>query len=91
MGGVSSSTSAVRRSSRRSGSSQPELVEEHGRQLRVPVLAGVHDDLVDPCLAQRERERRRLDELRPVPDDGEKPHRGERIRDDFLDDLDEGV
>ena len=28
-----------------------------------------------PALAQRDRERRRLDELRPVPDDGEDLHR----------------
>ena len=36
---------------------------------------GVDDDLVDPGVAQRDRERRRLDELRPVADDGQDTHR----------------
>ena len=55
---------------------QVELLEEHLRELAVPVLAGVEDDLLDPALAQRDRERPRLHELRPVPDDGEDLHRG---------------
>ena len=55
---------------------QVELVEEDLRELAVLVLAGVQDDLLDPAVAQRDRERRRLHELRPVADDGEGPHRG---------------
>ena len=47
---------------------------------RVPVLARVHDDLVESRLAQRHRERRRLDELRPVPDDRQQPHRRRLVR-----------
>jgi hypothetical protein len=38
------------------------------------VLAGVDDDLVDPAPAEGYRERPGLDELRPVPDDGEDLH-----------------
>src|SRR5437588_6895096 len=38
------------------------------------MLAGVDDDLVDLGLTQSDRERCRLDELWPVPDDGEKAH-----------------
>ncbi len=57
------------------GLGQAELLEEDPRELVVPVLAGVDDDLVDPRLAQRHRERGRLDELRPVADDGEDAHR----------------
>ena len=53
---------------------QLELLEEDGRELGVVVLAGVEDDLLDPALAQRERERGRLDELRPVADDGKDSH-----------------
>jgi hypothetical protein len=34
------------------------------------------DGLVDPDVSQRNGERRRLDELRPIPDDGENTHRG---------------
>ena len=60
------------------GSPQPELVEEDGGQLAVVVLAGVHDDLLDPGVAERDRERRRLDELRPVADDRQQPH-GRRL------------
>ncbi len=52
-----------------------ELVEEDLRHLRVPVLSGVENRLVDPRVAQRERKRRRLDELRPVPDHGKDVHR----------------
>ncbi len=54
---------------------QPELVDEDLRQLVVPVLAGMDDDLVDPGLVERDGERRRLDELRPVADDGHHAHR----------------
>ena len=50
---------------------EAELVEEDLRHLGVPVLPRVQHDLVDPRLAERHRERRRLDELGPVPDDGE--------------------
>ena len=55
---------------------EAELVEEDLRELAVVVLAGVDDDLLDPGVAERDRERRRLDELRPVADDGEHLHRG---------------
>ena len=48
-----------------------QLVEEDLRHRRVPVLSGVEHDLVDPGVPQCDRERRRLDELRAVPDDGE--------------------
>ena len=57
-----------------------ELVEEDLRQLRVVVLPGVQDDLVDSGLAQGQRQGRRLDELRPVPDDGEHFHGGYTTR-----------
>src|SRR5207244_6905753 len=57
------------------GLREPELVEEDLRQLPVPVLAGVEHDLVEAALAERDRERRRFDELRPVPDNGEDLHR----------------
>ncbi len=53
---------------------QPELVVEHGRHRPVVVLAGVERDLLDSSLSQGQRERRRLDELRPVSDDGEHLH-----------------
>ena len=53
---------------------EPELVEEDGGQLVVPVLPGVDDDLVEPGVAQGDGERRRLDELRPVADDGQDLH-----------------
>ena len=54
---------------------EPELVDEHLGELLVPVLARMDDDLVDPGLAERDRERRGLDELRAVPDDREHAHR----------------
>ena len=54
-----------------------ELVEEDLRQLRVVVLARVQHDLLDTCVAKRERERRRLHELRAVAHDGEHLHRGQ--------------
>ena len=54
-----------------------ELLEEDGRELVVPVLTGVDDDLVEARLAQRDGEGRRLDELRPVADDGEDLHGGQ--------------
>ena len=57
------------------GLRQPQLLEEDLRELGVPVLAGVDDDLVDARLAERHRERGRLDELRPVADDGQDAHR----------------
>ena len=53
---------------------QPELLEEDLRELAVLVLSRVHDDLLDALLAQRHRERRGLDELRPVADDREHLH-----------------
>ena len=49
------------------GRGDTELAEEHGRQLVVVVLAGVHEHLL-VALAQHARDRRRLDELRPVAD-----------------------
>ena len=54
---------------------EPELLEEHLRQLAIPVLARVQHHLVEPRLAQRDGERPRLDELRAVADDGEDLHR----------------
>ncbi len=54
---------------------EAELVDEDLRELVVPVLPGVDNDLVDPGIAQRDGERRRLDELRPVADDGQDAHR----------------
>ncbi len=56
---------------------QPELVVEDVGELRIPVLAGVEADLLDPCGAQGGGDGTRLDELRPVPDDGEDIHRSE--------------
>ena len=51
-----------------------ELLEEDRRKLVVPVLARVDDDLVDPSVTERHRQRRRLHELRTVADDGEDLH-----------------
>ena len=70
------------RSSRCSGRGSAELVEEDLRQLVVVVLAGVDHDLARDR-AQRARDRGRLDELRPVPDDREDAivPRGRRPRD----------
>src|SRR5207245_498292 len=56
------------------------LVEEDLRHLRIPMLAGVHDHLVDAGVAKREREWRGLDELRPVSDDGDDDHDRATIR-----------
>ena len=56
------------------GFAEAELVEEHLRQLAVVVLPGVEDEFVDPGLAQRHRERRRLDELRPVAHNRQDAH-----------------
>ena len=56
---------------------QPELRVEDVGELRIPVLAGVEADLLDPGLAQRGGDRAGLDELRPVADDGEDLHEGE--------------
>ena len=47
--------------------------DEDRRELVVVVLAGVDEQLL-VALAQRPRDRGRLDELRPVPDDREDPH-----------------
>ena len=51
------------------GLREPELLEEHLRQLGVVVLPGVKRHLVDFPLSERDREGRGLDELRPVSDD----------------------
>ena len=56
---------------------EAELVEEDLRKLAIPVLSRVKDDLVDPRVAERDGERGRLDELRPVADDGEHLHGGQ--------------
>ena len=61
------------------GLREAELVEEDLRQLGVVVLARVQDALVDARLAERERQRSRLHELRAVPDDGEDLHRRVRL------------
>ena len=53
---------------------EPELVEEDLRHDVEPVLPRVQDDLVEACLAHRRGQRRGLDELRPVADDGEDLH-----------------
>ena len=53
---------------------EAELVEEDLGHRVEPVLAGVQHDLVDPGLAKGGRQRRRLDELRTVSDDGEDLH-----------------
>ena len=63
---------------RERGLGQAQLLEEDRRQRGVPVLARVDDALVDPGFAKRGRERRGLDELRPVADDGEDCH-GRRL------------
>ena len=55
------------------GRREPQLVEEDLRELLVVVLARVDEHLLRP-FAQPVGDRRRLDELRPVPDDGENPH-----------------
>ena len=62
------------------GLAEPELVEEDLRELGVVVLPRMEHDLLDPVLAQSHRKRRRLDELRPVPDDGEHLHGAARLR-----------
>ena len=53
---------------------EPELLEEDVRELPVVVLPRVQHDLLDPRLPQRRGHRRRLDELRTVPDDREDAH-----------------
>ena len=53
---------------------EPELVDEDLGELVVPVLAGMDDDLLDPRVAKRLGQGRRLDELRAVADDGEDAH-----------------
>ena len=58
------------------GLGEAELGEEDLGQLRVVVLAGVEDDLVDARRPQREGERSRLDELWAVTHDREHAHRG---------------
>jgi hypothetical protein len=73
--GVSASTSAVRRSSRCAGLRQPELLEEDLRELGVPVLARVDDDLVDVRLAERHESGADLTNCGRLPDDGQDAHR----------------
>ena len=51
------------------GLGQPELLEEHVGELAVVVLSRMDDHFPDAGLAQRNRQRARLDELRPVTDD----------------------
>ena len=55
------------------GPGEAELGEEDPRERVVVVLAGVHEDLL-VALAQRPGHGGRLDELRPVADDGEDLH-----------------
>ena len=64
---------ACRGRARARAAGRPSSREEHRRQLVVVVLAGVDEQLL-VALAQRARHRRRLDELRPVPDDGDDLH-----------------
>ena len=54
---------------------QAELLDEDVRELAVVVLPRVDDDLVDARGLERNGERGGLDELWPVPDDGEDLHR----------------
>src|SRR5205823_2012256 len=61
------------------GIGDPELLEEHARQLVVVVLSGVDDVLLVAALAQAARDSGRLDELRAVADDGYDAHRSERL------------
>jgi hypothetical protein len=56
---------------------EPELLEEHLRELAVVVLARVEYDLVDGGRPQRLRQGRALDELRAVAHDGDDSHRGQ--------------
>ena len=56
-----------------------ELVEEDLRELVVVVLARMQHDLLDACVAKRERHRRRLHELRAVAHDGENLQRGKHL------------
>src|SRR5581483_5006751 len=55
------------------GPGDAQLAEEDGGQLVVVVLSGVDEHLL-VLLAQQARDRRGLDELRPVPDDRDDPH-----------------
>jgi len=48
-----------------------ELLEEDLRQLAVVVLPGMDDDVLDLRRTKGDGERRRLNELRPISDDGE--------------------
>src|SRR5207247_8795039 len=57
------------------GPRHPQLLDEHRGQLVVVVLASVHQDLFVTG-AQQPRHGGRLDELRPVADDGDDPHPG---------------
>ena len=57
------------------GVAQLELVEEDLRELRVVVLTRVEDNLVD-LVSKCEGQGSRLDELRPVSDDGKDFHGG---------------
>ena len=56
------------------GLREPELFEEHVRELAVVVLPRVQDDLLHTRLAQRDGQRTGLDELRAVAHDGEDLH-----------------
>jgi len=56
-----------------------ELCKEHRAQVVVEVLPGVDQHLVVRA-TQRHRQRRRLDELRAVADDGENLHAGSSIK-----------
>jgi hypothetical protein len=57
------------------GLAQFKLVEEDLRELRVIVLTRVEDNLVD-LVSKCEGQGSRLDELRPVSDDGKDFHGG---------------
>ena len=57
---------------------QPELGEEHRRELIVEVLAGVDQQLLAPS-AQPRRYGRRLDELRAVADDRQDLQRRDHV------------
>jgi hypothetical protein len=55
---------------------EPQLLEEHLRELGIVVLAGVKKDFLDAPLLERERDRCRLHELRPIAYDGKDSHGG---------------
>jgi hypothetical protein len=56
------------------GRAEPELVEEGAAHRLVVVLAGVHQDAVDPCGFERIDDRLDLHEVGPGPGHADRPH-----------------